>query len=121
MAAGISDLVASQGSSYAVIVATADWHDDPGTHFSDHPDYVDTWPPHCRVGTSGADFHPAVLPAVSRATAVFRKGQFVAANQYYARYDRDESFILWWRFHQTDDVRTGWQRADVKLKPEQKP
>ncbi len=52
---------------------------------------------------------------------VHQKGRFVAANQYYARYDRDESFILWWRFHSVDDVRSGWERADVRLKPDQKP
>ena len=28
-------------------------------HFSDSPDYVDSWPAHCRVGTDGALFHPA--------------------------------------------------------------
>jgi nicotinamidase/pyrazinamidase len=31
------------------------------------------------VGTDGADFHPAVKPAVARAKAVFRKGRFRAA------------------------------------------
>ena len=45
---------------------------------------------------------------------VHQQGRFVAANQYYARRDRDESFILWWRFHHTDDVRSGWNRAEYR-------
>jgi len=43
------------------------------------------------------------------------RGRFVAANHYYARADRDESFLLWWRFQHADDVREGWERADLKL------
>ncbi len=43
------------------------------------------------------------------------KGRFVAANQYYAKADRQESFVLWWRFQRKDDVRAGWERADLTL------
>jgi nicotinamidase/pyrazinamidase len=75
----ISTFVDEHGDDYATIAATADWHEDPGPHFSSDPDFVDTWPPHCRIGTVGADFHPAVKRAVARASAVFRKGQFRAA------------------------------------------
>jgi len=46
---------------------------------------------------------------------VHAKGRFVAANQYYAKADRNESFIFWWRFQRQDDVREGWERADLKL------
>ena len=46
---------------------------------------------------------------------VHAKGRFVAANQYYAKADREESFILWLRVHARDDVREGWERADLKL------
>ena len=38
---------------YAVAVATRDHHIDPGGHFSDRPDFVDSWPVHCVVGTDG--------------------------------------------------------------------
>ncbi len=47
---------------------------------------------------------------------VHDKGEFVAAYQYYAKADRDESFILWYRFQRKDDIRTGWERADVRLR-----
>ncbi|HET7476227.1 MAG TPA: isochorismatase family protein [Dermatophilaceae bacterium] len=70
----IGEYVSDQAGSYAAVVATADWHDDPGPHFSDHPDYVDSWPAHCRAGTDGALFHPAAEPAFEHVQAVFRKG-----------------------------------------------
>jgi nicotinamidase/pyrazinamidase len=38
---------------YAVAVATMDHHIDPGDHFSKDPDFEDTWPRHCVVGTDG--------------------------------------------------------------------
>jgi len=46
---------------------------------------------------------------------VHQKGRFVASDQYFARGDRDESFIFWYRFQRKDDVREGWERADASL------
>jgi nicotinamidase/pyrazinamidase len=46
------------GPGYAHVVATKDFHVDPGSHFSDHPDFAVSWPPHCVAGTPGAEFHP---------------------------------------------------------------
>ena len=60
VAAGVSALAASAQPGYDVVVATRDWHVDPGSHFSDHPDFADTWPPHCVAGSPGAEFHPAL-------------------------------------------------------------
>ncbi len=75
----ISAHVLGHAHEYAAIVATADWHDDPGAHFAEHPDYVNSWPAHCRVGTDGALFHPAAEPAFERVDAIFRKGRHEAA------------------------------------------
>ncbi len=75
----ISAFVDERGDDYAAIAATADWHEDPGAHFSADPDYVDTWPVHCRMGTPGAEFHPDVRAAVAQVSGVFRKGRFQAA------------------------------------------
>ena len=73
VAAAISAYLRSEGAAdYAVIAATRDHHIDPGAHFSDNPDYVDSWPPHCRVGTPGAEFHPDL--ELDRVAAVFSKG-----------------------------------------------
>ena len=43
------------------------------------PDFVDSWPAHCRVGTEGALFHPAAEPAFEHVEAIFRKGHHSAA------------------------------------------
>src|SRR6185503_4816965 len=75
----VSAHVLGHAHEYAAVVATADWHEDPGAHFAQHPDYVDTWPPHCRIGTDGALFHPAAEPAFEHVQAIFRKGQHAAA------------------------------------------
>ena len=46
---------------------------------------------------------------------VHQKGRFVASDQYFARSDRDESVVMWYRFQRKDDVREGWERADASL------
>ncbi|WP_378737778.1 nicotinamidase [Nocardia brasiliensis] len=75
VASRISDHLAA--TDYAAVVATRDYHVDPGDHFSTHPDYVDSWPPHCRAGTPGADFHPNLDTAPIE--EVFSKGEYSAA------------------------------------------
>lgn len=65
------------GGGYDAIVATTDYHVDPGTHFAEQPDYVDTWPVHCVAGSSGAQLHPDL--DVRPIEAVFRKGARAAA------------------------------------------
>src|SRR5665647_2761410 len=75
----ITEHVLAHANEYDTIVATADWHDDPGGHFAEHPDFVDSWPPHCRIGTDGALFHPAAEPAFQHVEAIFRKGNHAAA------------------------------------------
>ena len=75
----VSEHVVAHLEEYAAIVATADWHEDPGPHFSAAPDYVESWPAHCRVGSDGALFHPAAEPAFEHVEAIFRKGHHSAA------------------------------------------
>jgi len=77
VAAEITELLRDSGDDYDYIVATRDWHEDPGDHFSDTPDFVDSWPAHCVAGTDGAEFHPAFDPAL--VDAVFDKGAHEAA------------------------------------------
>lgn len=79
VAADITRHLETHRREYDAVVATADWHVDPGGHFSDEPDFVDSWPPHCRVGTPGSAFHPEVAEALRGVDAVFHKGQFSAA------------------------------------------
>jgi nicotinamidase/pyrazinamidase len=82
VARGISSLLAQSRARYRLVVATRDWHIDPGDHFSDTPNYVDSWPVHCVKGTPGARFHPGLDTRVDFARtidAVISKGQYEAA------------------------------------------
>lgn len=72
----ITDLLATD-HGYDHVVATKDFHIDPGDHFSDTPDYRTSWPRHCVAETAGADFHPNFDPAAVE--AVFKKGHHSAA------------------------------------------
>jgi nicotinamidase/pyrazinamidase len=75
VAAGISGLLAN--ADYAVVAATRDAHRDPHEHFSTHPDYVDSWPVHCKIGTPGAELHPNF--DTQRVDEIFDKGEWKAA------------------------------------------
>ena len=74
-AANISSYLA--GHRYDCVVATRDAHIDPGAHFSDHPDFVDSWPPHCVENTLGAMLHENLTYRTF--SAVFAKGNYTAA------------------------------------------
>lgn len=76
VARGITALLATD-HGYDHVVATKDFHIDPGDHFSDTPDYRTSWPRHCVADTPGAAFHPDFDPAVVE--AVFKKGHHSAA------------------------------------------
>ena len=77
VARAITAHLAANAGNYAAVVATRDHHVDPGDHFSAHPDYARSWPPHCVVGTDGEHFHPDL--DTSRIHAVFLKGEHAAA------------------------------------------
>ncbi|MCW2700517.1 MAG: pncA [Blastococcus sp.] len=77
VAAAITEHVRTAAGDYTHVVATRDHHIDPGSHFAEHPDFTDTWPAHCVVGTGGVDLHPALDRGPI--DAVFDKGQYAAA------------------------------------------
>jgi len=77
VAEAIATFVAERRADYAVVVTTQDWHIDPGTHFSENPDFVDTWPPHGVAGTAEAELHPAL--ADLHPDASVKKGAYEAA------------------------------------------
>lgn len=76
VAADVAALL-QQPSAYDLVVASADWHVDPGDHFSDEPDFAGTWPPHCVVGTGGERLQAPLTPELF--DAVVRKGEHTAA------------------------------------------
>jgi nicotinamidase/pyrazinamidase len=95
VAQGISEYLASpEGREYDHIVATQDYHVDPGSHFSDHPDFAGSWPPHCIAGTPGAQFHPAL--DTTPVEAVFRKGAHLAAYSGFEGADADGVPLAAW-------------------------
>jgi nicotinamidase/pyrazinamidase len=77
IAGAITEYVDANQQHFDHIVATQDWHIEPGDHFSDDPDMVDSWPPHCRARTKGAELHEDLDPEYIQ--AYFRKGQYTAA------------------------------------------
>ncbi|WP_110588399.1 isochorismatase family protein [Microbacterium suaedae] len=80
VAIGVTRLLGAQARDYACIIASRDWHDadsDNGGHFSEDPDFVDTWPRHCVAGTPGAEYDPWFDPAA--VTHHVKKGQGVPA------------------------------------------
>jgi len=77
VASDISEHLENQPERYDFVVATQDWHVDPGSHFSDEPDYLDSWPAHCVAGTKGARLHPDL--DTDPIDAYFRKGAYEAA------------------------------------------
>lgn len=77
VAGAISEYLDAEHRHFDHVVATQDWHIDPGSHFSDSPDMVDSWPPHCVAGSRGAELHPDL--DTDYIQAYFRKGQHAAA------------------------------------------
>lgn len=83
----------AESNDYAAVVATQDWHIDPGEHFSEEPDYVDSWPVHCVAESRGAALHPALDEALI--DAHFRKGQYEAAYSGFEGTFGDELLASW--------------------------
>jgi nicotinamidase/pyrazinamidase len=86
------------------IVVTQDWH--PAGHLSfasSHPGrqpfetvtmpYGEQvlWPDHCVQGTAGAEFHPGVQGAISRAHLIVRKGYNAEVDSYSAFFENDKA------------------------------
>ncbi|MFI2781154.1 isochorismatase family protein [Streptomyces sp. ALB3] len=82
IATAVAELVEQAANrDYRCVVATRDHHIDPGHHFSEHPDYKDSFPVHCVAGQEGGEFHPHFAPAVAsgKIDAVFFKGAHSAS------------------------------------------
>jgi len=73
----IAQYAAAHRTEYTLVATTQDWHIDPGAHFSENPDYVDTWPPHGVAGTAEAELHPALATLAPDVSV--KKGQYAAA------------------------------------------
>ncbi len=92
LAARIGEYVATAvaAGTYDEIVASQDWHLDPGGHWAaagTRPDFATSWPRHGAAGEPEADLHPAFLAALGAGpaevppaiSALVRKGMTAAA------------------------------------------
>lgn len=113
--AGIMPLIVRLAQRFDRVIATQDWHTPDQISFaSNHPGaqaftQIEVaygpqmlWPDHCLQGSTGADFHPDVMPAVNRALAVIRKGYNPAVDSYSGFFEND---------HRTPTGLTGLLRA----------
>ncbi|GAA3129382.1 nicotinamidase [Streptomyces rectiviolaceus] len=98
VAAAITELIGQAPAGYRHVVATRDHHIEPGDHFSDHPDFVRSWPPHCVAGTEGTGFHPNFAPVVASGAidAVFDKGAYSAAYSGFEGTDENDVPLADW-------------------------
>ncbi|WP_419944656.1 isochorismatase family protein [Candidatus Poriferisodalis sp.] len=106
VAARVADVLAGD-HGYDLVVTTQDWHIDPGDHFSDEPDFVDTWPPHGVAGTAEAELHPALGPVSDRIDSSVRKGMHAAAYSGFEGVDNDGTSL--------NDVLTAAGVTDVDV------
>ncbi|MFD8168276.1 isochorismatase family protein [Streptomyces cellulosae] len=107
VAAAVTELIGQAPAGYRHVVATRDHHVDPGDHFSDHPDFVRSWPAHCVAGTEGVGFHPNFAPAVTSGAvdAVFDKGKYAAAYSGFEGTDENGTPLAeWLRERDVDEV-----------------
>ncbi|MER6007626.1 isochorismatase family protein [Nonomuraea angiospora] len=97
-AAAIAELVRRADGQYAFVLATRDHHIDPGTHFSDNPDFHDSFPVHCVVGSEGGEFHPNFAPAVDsgHVDEVFYKGARSASKSGFEGSAQDGTTLSAW-------------------------
>ncbi|GAB3744150.1 isochorismatase family protein [Nocardiopsis nanhaiensis] len=103
-AAAVTAYARATENEYDHVVATRDYHIDPGAHFSETPDFVNSWPRHCEVGTPGAEFHPEFDASV--AEEVFSKGEYTAAYSGFegAAKDGKTNLVTWLRDRNVDEV-----------------
>ncbi len=75
LATEISDMLA-ETTDFDFVAATQDWHVEPGSHFSETPDFRTSWPVHCVAGSKGAALHRNL--DTEDIDAYFRKGRYDA-------------------------------------------
>ena len=116
-AARIAEYVRDHAGDYDVLVASQDWHIDPGEHWAvgeTEPDFATSWPRHGPAGEPEADLHPAMLDALGAAPgtvpAVFsglvRKGMDAAAYSAFDGVVVDDPSVL----HPTGPPLLDWLR-----------
>ena len=96
--------IAALAARFELVVVTQDWHPKGHASFaSGHEGAAPfatirlpygeqtLWPDHCVQGTPGAEFHPALAPALERAHLILRKGFHPGVDSYSAFYENDRT------------------------------
>jgi nicotinamidase/pyrazinamidase len=91
-----------ESPAYDVVVASKDHHIEPGDHWAREPDYVESWPVHCKVGTDGEAFHPNLDPQPF--DAIFLKGEHQAAYSGFEGVHDGQALAEWLRAHEVTRV-----------------
>jgi nicotinamidase/pyrazinamidase len=99
---GIMPLINRLAERFDTVIATQDWHTPDQISFASNHEGATPfteikvaygpqmlWPDHCLQGSSGADFHADVAPAVQKALAVVRKGYNAAVDSYSGFFEND--------------------------------
>ena len=94
VAADISEFLEEGFAEYDAVATTQDWHIDPGAHFSDAPDFVDSWPPHCRADSFGAQIRGPVNTELI--DQFFKKGHYTAAYSGFEGVNPDDESLADW-------------------------
>lgn len=80
---------------YDIIVTTQDWHIEPKGHFSETPDFVDTWPVHCVADEFGSRI---VAPLAERIGELVVNDNIdyvrVVKGEYTAAYSGFEGYVV---------------------------
>lgn len=83
-----------EAKKYSVIATTQDWHIDPGEHFSDDPDFVNSWPKHCIARTDGAKIVPVLMESLmGRVNIAVHKGMYEAAYSGFEGFSEDGTLL----------------------------
>ncbi len=97
------DRLLNSDHGYAQVIASRDHHIDPGGHFAAEPDFVDSWPPHCVVGSAGAEFHDNLT--YRDFAAVFYKGHYAPAYSAFEGVTADgQRLSAWLRERKVDQI-----------------
>jgi nicotinamidase/pyrazinamidase len=84
----LSEWAAAAARAHVPVFVSRDWHPPKTTHFKE---FGGAWPPHCVMGTHGAEFHPDLhLPADA---IVVSKGMGETEDAYSAFQARDAAGV----------------------------
>jgi len=92
----------AHAADYGLVIATQDWHQHPGNHWSDEPDYKDSWPKHCEAYSWGAQLHDS-LPQIFN-TRAFKGFDKAAYSGFEGRCDGDALLGDYLREHNITEV-----------------